>query len=92
MKITLAIVSMLLGTGATLVGLVFCMAGGANSSEAQIRAIKAIMLGFGLCWVASLAVGIWALATGRPGWAAGIGILPLVVVVTLFIVAVVLEW
>jgi len=92
MKIALAIVSMLLGTGATLVGLVFCMAGGANSSEAQIRAIKAIMLGQGLCWVASLAGGIWALATGRPGWAAGIGILPLGVAVTLLILALVFEW
>jgi len=66
MKLLLAIVSMVIGTGATLVSLVLCMASGANSSEAEIRAIKAIMIGMGLCWGACIAGGIWALATGRP--------------------------
>lgn len=50
---------------ATLTALVFCMAGGANSTPAQIRALKFWMAGLSLLGVAGVVVGIFLMRAGQ---------------------------
>lgn len=92
MKTLLAIVSILAGTAAFLVFEVLCMAGGANSSPKQLMWLKGAMIGMLVCWVAGVGTAGWALATGKPGLAASLGSLPLVVAIVLVTIAFVTEF
>jgi hypothetical protein len=77
--IALPIGAMLCTALATLTAVVFCLAGGANASPAQIRALKLWMLGLTLLGVTGIAVGIFLLRASQPGWAAGVSIAPTVI-------------
>ena len=87
-----AILSMIVGILASLTMLVMLMAGGANSSEAQIRQIKWMMLSVAVVQVLALAGSIWLLIEHRGGLACAAGILPFVYAVVLVTVLVKLEW
>jgi hypothetical protein len=87
MLIALAIVAMLCTALATLTALVFCMAGGANSTPEQIRALKLWMLGLTLLGLTGITVGIFLLRAGQPGWAAGVSFAPAVIMATILAVA-----
>jgi hypothetical protein len=66
MKLLLPILAMICTAGATLTALVFCMAMGANSSPAQIRALNLWMGGLSLLGVAGIVVGILLIRAGQP--------------------------
>ena len=68
----------LIGIGSTLVMLVMLMAGGANSTDAQISRIKWMMLSIAIVALFSVAASIWAMVAGRLGIAAAVGIIPAV--------------
>lgn len=87
MLIALAILGMVCTAFATLMALVFCMAGGANSTPAQIRAIKLWMLGLTLLGAAGVTAGIFLLRAGQPGWAAGVSFAPAFIMATILAVA-----
>ena len=75
---------------ATLVMIVFCLAGSANSTEAQLRTINLIMLGLSLLSVAGIAAGIFLLRSGHGGWALGASIAPAAIMFFGFIIALML--
>jgi uncharacterized membrane protein YozB (DUF420 family) len=79
MKLLLPIIAMICTVLATLMALVFCMAGGANSTPAQIRALKLWMAGLSLLGVAGLVVGIILIRAGQSNWAAVAAIAPTVI-------------
>jgi hypothetical protein len=79
MKLILPILAMVCTVLATLTALVFCMAGGANSTPAQIHALKLWMGGLSLLGVAGVVVGIVLLRAGQPGWAAGAAFAPTII-------------
>jgi len=79
MKLLLPIFAMICTTLATLTALVFCMAGGANSSPAQIRALKFWMAGLSLLGVAGVVAGIILIRAGQPGWAAVAAFAPTII-------------
>lgn len=85
--IALAIVAMLCTAVATLTAVVFCLAGGANATPAQIRALKLWMLGLTLLGVAGIGGGIFLLRAGQPGWAAGVTFAPSVIMGLILAVA-----
>ncbi|MEK7781916.1 MAG: hypothetical protein AAB370_10500 [Verrucomicrobiota bacterium] len=87
MKLLLPIFAMVCTVLATLTALVFCMAGGANSTPAQIRALKLWMLGLTLLGVAGITVGIFLLRAGQPGWAAGVSFAPVVIMSLILMIA-----
>ena len=87
MLIALAIVAMLCTAFATLSAIVFCLAGGANSTPEQIRALKLWMLGLTLLGLTGITVGIFLLRAGQPGWAAGVSFAPAVIMATILAVA-----
>lgn len=87
MKLILPILAMVCTALATLTAVVFCLAGGANATPAQIRALKLWMLGLTLLGAAGLTVGIFLLRAGQPGWAAGVSFAPVVVIGVIFLVA-----
>ena len=87
MLIALAIVAMICTALATLTGLVFCMAGGANSTPEQIRALKLWMLGLTLLGGAGITAGIFLLRAGQPGWAAGVSFAPTFIMAIILAVA-----
>ncbi|MGC3956687.1 MAG: hypothetical protein QM813_01600 [Verrucomicrobiota bacterium] len=70
MKMILPSLAMICTVLATLTALVFCMAMGANSTPAQIRALKLWMAALSLLGVAGVVVGVILMRTGQPGWAA----------------------
>lgn len=74
-----AVVAMLCTAVATVVAVVFCLAGGANATPAQIRVLKYWMLGLTLLGVTGITVGVFLLRAGQPGWAAGASLLPIAV-------------
>jgi hypothetical protein len=83
MSIGLTILAILAMAASVLVGLTaitLLLAGGANSSEAQITTLKRMMLGVGLLCIGSLAGAIVALVQGRPGLASTVGIAPAVII------------
>lgn len=88
----LAILSTTAGLLASLTMLVFLMAAMANASQTEIRQGKMMMLGVAAAQVAMLVLGIWLMAERKHLTAAIVGILPLVGVVTLFIVLLNIEW
>ena len=86
-----AIVAMIATVLATLTAVVFCMAGGANSTPEQIRALKLWMAGLTLLGVAGITAGIFLMRAGQHGWAAGAAILPAVIMVLILIVALIIK-
>ena len=82
-----AIIAMLCTAFATLSAVVFCLAGGANATPEQIRALKLWMLGLTLLGVAGVGVGICLLGAGQPGWAAGVSFSPTVVIGVILLIA-----
>ena len=87
MKLILPILAMVCTVLATLTALVFCMAGGANSTPAQIRALKIWMVVISLLGVAGVAVGIILIRAGQPGWASLAAIAPTVIFAIILLVA-----
>lgn len=87
MKSVLPIAAMIVTAFVTLCAVVFCMAGGANSTPAQIRALKLWMAGLTLLGAAGITAGILLMRAGQPGWAAGAAILPSIIMVVILIVA-----
>ncbi len=79
MKLLLPILAMIGTALATVTALVFCMAMGANSTPAQIRALKLWMGGLSLLGVAGVVVGILLIRAGQPHWAAAAAIAPTVI-------------
>lgn len=79
MKLLLPILAMISTAVATLTALVLCMAMGANSTPAQIRALKLWMAGLSLLGVAGIVVGIILIRAGQPNWAAVAAFAPTVI-------------
>lgn len=91
-QIVLAVLSMIIGGLSSLTMLVMLMAGGANSSEVQIRQIKWMMLSVAVVQVLALAGSIWLLIAHR-GWSScGVGLIPLVYAIVLVTVLIKIEW
>jgi len=83
---------MIIGGLSTLTIVVFLLAGGANSTEAQIRQIKWMILSTIVVQALALAGSIWLLIEQR-GWTSCIvGLSPLIFAVILVIVLVKIEW
>lgn len=76
MKLIFPIGAMICTALATLTALVFCMAMGANSTPAQLRALKRWMGGLSLLGVVGIVVGILLIRAGQPSWAAIIAFAP----------------
>ncbi len=85
--ITTTILAMICTVLATLTAIVFCLGMGANSTPAQIRALKLWMGGFSLLGVAGVGSGVFLLRTGQLGWAAGASFAPVVVIGLIFVIA-----
>lgn len=66
MKLLLPIVAMICTALATLTALVFLMAGSANSTPAQIRALNFWMGGLSLLGVAGIVIGVILIRAGQP--------------------------
>ena len=79
MKLLLPIGAMICTALATLTALVFCMAMGANSTPAQIRALKFWMAGLSLIGVAGIVVGVLLIRAGQTNWAAAAAFAPTVI-------------
>jgi hypothetical protein len=69
MKMILPSFAMICTVLATLTALVLCMAMGANSTPAQIRALKLWMATLSLLGVAGVVVGVILMRAGQPGLA-----------------------
>ncbi len=80
-----AVFALLAGGLSSLMMLTMCMAGGANSTPAQIHAIKIWMLVIAFGGLLTFVGGIWLIATGRPWFGAGVGGFPAAVVFGLMI-------
>lgn len=87
MKLLLPILAMICTALATLTALVFCMAGGANSTPAQIRALKMWMVVITLLGTAGEVAGFFLIRAGQPGWAAVAAIAPTVIFALILAVA-----
>lgn len=87
MKLIFPILGMALSAVATAVALVMCMAMGANSSAAQLRALKLWMGGLSLLGVAGIIGAIVLLRFGQAGWATGVAFLPTIAIMVIFLVA-----
>jgi hypothetical protein len=69
MSIVIAIAAMICTALATLVMIVFNLAGAANASAAQIHSMKLWAGGMTLLAVVGVVAGIFLLRAGHPGWA-----------------------
>lgn len=87
MKFILPILAIVATAIMTLTAVVFCLGMGANSSPAEIRALKLWMGGLSLLGLAGIVIGIILLRSGQTGWAAGVAIGPAVIILIIFIVA-----
>ncbi len=87
MKALLPIVGILITVLSTLTALVCCMAMGANSTAAQILALKLWMGGLSLVGLAGVVASIVLLRSGQHGWAAGAAFFPTVVIVIISLIA-----
>jgi hypothetical protein len=87
MKLLLPIFAMICTVLTTLTAIVFCLAGGANSNPAQIRALKIWMVVICLLGTAGVAAGIFLIRAGQPGWAAFAAFAPTVIFGIILIVA-----
>lgn len=91
MAAILAVLSTLVGLGATLMMVALLVAGMPNGSPAQLARIKMLMLGMALCGLIGLVGSIWAMVAGRHWLAAGIGVAPAAVAIGMFSVLLVVE-
>lgn len=82
----LAVCSMLMGVGASVLMLVLLLASTPNSSPQQLAQIRGWMLAIGVLAAMSLVGSVWALIVKKPLPAAGVGALPLLFCVVSFIV------
>jgi uncharacterized membrane protein YozB (DUF420 family) len=87
MKLLLPILAMVCTVLATLTAIVFCLAGGANSTTAQIRALKIWMVVISLLGTAGVAAGICLIRAGQPGWASLAAFAPTVIFAIILIIA-----
>lgn len=87
MKLILPILAMVCTVLATLTALVFCMAGGANSTPAQIRALKLWMVFISLLGVAGVVAGIILIRAGQPGWASLVAFAPTIIFGIILLIA-----
>ena len=87
MLIAFALVAMVGTALATLTAVVFCLSMGANSTPAEIRALKFWMLGLPLLGLAGITAGIFLLRASQPGWAAGVSLAPAVIMAIILAVA-----
>ena len=87
MKLLLPILAMVCTVLATLTALVFCMAGGANSTPAQIRTLKLWMVVISLLGVADVVVGIILIRASQPGWASLAAFAPTVIFAIILLIA-----
>lgn len=83
--VILAVVGGGIGALGTLMALVMLLAGGANSTPAQLTSIKRWMLAWGVIGVASLVGCVWLLQARRPMTAAGVGVFPMLAVIAVFL-------
>ena len=87
MKLLLPILAIGCTVLATLMALVVCMAGGANSTPEQIRALKIWMVVIALLGVAGVVVGILLIRAGQTGWASVAAIAPTVIFGIILLIA-----
>lgn len=87
-----AILSNVISVVAALGMIVLLLAGGANAKPETITQIKWMTIGIGVLTLATLTISAWLAAHGRGWHAAGVGLLPTLVIVVLLIVLVKLEW
>lgn len=87
MKLPLPILAILCTVLSTLTALTFCMGMGANSTPAQIRALKLWMAAISLLGIGGVVASIVLLRADQPGWAALAGVAPTVVFGTIFLIA-----
>ena len=87
MKLLLPILAMACTVLSTLSAVVFCLAGGANSTPEQVRALKLWMAGFSLLGVAGVLVGIFLIRMGQPGWASVAAFAPTVIFGVILVIA-----
>lgn len=79
MKLLLPILAMVCTVLATMMAVVFCLAGGANATPEQIRALQLWMAGISLLGAVGVVVGILLIRAGRPGWASLAAFAPTVI-------------
>lgn len=89
MKFLLPILAMICTAIATLVMIVFNLAGAANASAEQIRSMKLWTGGMTLLAVAGIVAAIFLMRAGQPSWAAGAAFLPTVSIAIIFLIAVI---
>ena len=87
MNAILPIVSMVVTALSTLTAIVGCMLMGANSTPAQIHALKLWMAGLSLLGVAGVVTSIVLLRVGQHHWATAAALFPTAVIVIIFLVA-----
>lgn len=85
LSLIVAIMALVIGVLGTLSLLTLLMAGGANSTDAQIRAIKMWMLVTAIGGLLTFVGGVWLTAIGKHWIGAGVGILPMVVLIGLMV-------
>ena len=90
MKFLLPIAAIICTTISTLMAITFCLAGGANSTPEQIRALKIWLVVISLLGVGGITAGIFLMRASQHGWAAGAAFLPTVLFLVGFIVAMIL--
>ncbi|HEX2617027.1 MAG TPA: hypothetical protein VHL57_05750 [Flavobacteriales bacterium] len=88
MKYVLPIAAMICTAGATLLMLVFTMAGMANSTPEQLRSMKWWAGGLSLLSLACVTIGALLLRQGRSELAALVAFLPTAIMGTIFLVQV----
>lgn len=92
MNTVLAILSILAGLLATLVMMTFVMAGGANAKPNDARILKITLISVLIIGVVSTIAAIVLIVRGKSGPAALVGLVPVVVNITLVIIAFVTEF
>ena len=88
MKNFLPVLAMIFTALATLVMIVFNLAGAANANAEQIRSQKLWAGGLSLLAIIGIVVGIILMRAGRSGGAAGAAFLPAVIIAIVFMVAI----
>ena len=87
MKLILPIAAMICTVLATLVMIVFHLAGAANASAELIRSMKIWVGGMTLLAVVGIVVGIFLLRADQPGWASLAAFAPTVIFGIILLVA-----
>lgn len=87
MKLILPIMAIIATILATLTTLVFCMSMGANSTPAQLRALKLWMAGLTGLGVAGVVAGLYFIRAGQPNTGAAAAFAPTILFSILFVIA-----